>query len=428
MQRQVLRRAFSTSVRANASWQTSTTSNGVKVASLDASLPVASIAFACGSGARHETRENRGVHALASRLAFTGAYENEDAEAQISDFKIGRITEMKGVSIKSVSGREYGYDLLTGLRSEVDTMGELGGKSFALPTYQTWDVQDAAELLAHNNESIAYEQAVLEDAHRGLYKNSLGLNVLPEPYRLKNLNKEALADYLDKNRTTGASYVVGVGVEHSKLVEIAESHLSGLSTGAAPAKAAPAVANRNVLVDCSSPVTHVVFGFDAAGTSPAVVEVLRHALGSSSRVKRGKGASHLHSAVPDGLQFSVNAITSHYSDTSFLGVYVKAYNDDIQKVYDAVKGALQSAASGGLSGEAVARGKAGAKTAALNLTGEALVESGISQLVSGGAPKSPEELAAAYDGVSDSEVSAAAQKILSSGNVTARGDMYKLTV
>merc|ERR1711934_1078864 len=148
--------------------------------------------------------------------------------------------------------------------------------------------------------------------------------------------------------------------------------------------------------------------------------------GSGTRVKYGQGASLLHTAV-GGTTSTINAISSHYSDTSFLGVYVKAYNADIQKVFDAVNGALQGAASSGLSSEAVARGKAGAKAAALQLQGEALVQSGIDQLIAGGSPKSPEELAAAIDAVSDADVSVAAKKILANGNVAARGDMTALT-
>lgn len=425
-------RQLSTSI-ANKAWKTSTLSNGLKVASYENAALTATIAFAVGSGSRHEGPLNKGLNALTSALAFNNSFETAEAENIYSDFKICRMAEMHGITLSSVSGREFSYEILSGMKEQVKTMGELGGKSFALPAYEPWAVRSEAGRLQDMISEIPMEAAVIDDVHRGLYKNGLGSSVFVQTYNLQGFDEtSALADYLDNIRTSKNSMLIGVGTTHEELVDIANTHLNALPSAAAPETAKPNVIGRNITVDCSSNITHACIGYDCTGVDPLVVSVIRNALGGSPRVKWGSSTFLLHNdLVSTGKPGSVNTIVQNYTDTSFLGVYIKSYADDSSALFSKINSTLDHLKANGFSKEYMNKGKNITKVDILNMNNVGMIECAMRQLASSGGQtiKDPVQLAKDVDALSNDDISNALKKILSSKRTVAvRGDMNKFDI
>lgn len=92
--------------------QTTTLSNGLRVASQDLGGPVTSVALFVGAGSRHETPYTAGVSYLLERLAFKGSAER-------SKFRMVRDMERTGAIFNTAAARETIAYAAEGLRAKV---------------------------------------------------------------------------------------------------------------------------------------------------------------------------------------------------------------------------------------------------------------------------------------------------------------------
>uniref|UniRef100_A0A8C6BCB1 Ubiquinol-cytochrome c reductase core protein 2 n=1 Tax=Monodon monoceros TaxID=40151 RepID=A0A8C6BCB1_MONMO len=370
--------------------------NGLVIASLENYAPASRIGLFIKAGSRYEDSNNLGTShllRLASSLTTKGA----------SSFKITRGIEAVGGELS---------DILMEFLLNVTTA----------PEFHRWEVA-ALQSQLRIDKAVAFQNPqahVIENLHAAAYRNALANSLYCPDYRIGKVTPDELHDYVQNHFTSARMALIGLGVSHPVLKQVAEQFLNmrgGLGLSGAKTK----YRGGEIREQNGDSLVHAALVAEsaAAGSAEAnAFSVLQHVLGAGPHVKRGSNAtSSLYQAVAKGIHqpFDVSAFNASYSDSGLFGIYTisqaAAAGDVIKAAYNQVK----TVAQGNLSNTDVQVAKNKLKAGYLMSveSSEGFLDEVGSQALVAGSYVPPSTVLQQIDSVADADVINAAKKFVS---------------
>nr|KAF6294945.1 ubiquinol-cytochrome c reductase core protein 2 [Pipistrellus kuhlii] len=339
-----------------------------------------------------------------------------------SSFKITRGIEAVGGKLSVTSTRENMAYTAECLRDDIEILMEFLLNVTTAPEFRRWEVAALqAQLRVDKAVALQNPQArIIENLHAAAYRNALANSLYCPDYRIGKVTPEELHQYVQNHFTSARMALVGLGVSHAVLKQVAERFLNmrgGLGLSGAKAR----YRGGEIREQNGDSLVHAALVAESAATGSAeanAFSVLQHVLGAGPHVKRGSNATNsLYQAVAKGMNqpFDVSAFNASYSDSGLFGIYTisqaAAAGDVIKAAYNQVKAISQ----GNLSSTDVQAAKNKLKAGYLmsvESSGGFLDEIGSQALVAGSYVAPPAVLQQ-IDSVADSDVISAAKKFVS---------------
>nr|KAF6294944.1 ubiquinol-cytochrome c reductase core protein 2 [Pipistrellus kuhlii] len=319
--------------------------NGLVIASLENYAPASRIGLFIKAGSRYEDSNNLGTShllRLASSLTTKGA----------SSFKITRGIEAVGGKLSVTSTRENMAYTAECLRDDIEILMEFLLNVTTAPEFRRWEVAALqAQLRVDKAVALQNPQArIIENLHAAAYRNALANSLYCPDYRIGKVTPEELHQYVQNHFTSARMALVGLGVSHAVLKQVAERFLNmrgGLGLSGAKAR----YRGGEIREQNGDSLVHAALVAESAATGSAeanAFSVLQHVLGAGPHVKRGSNATNsLYQAVAKGMNqpFDVSAFNASYSDSGLFGIYTisqaAAAGDVIKAAYNQVKAISQ---------------------------------------------------------------------------------------
>ncbi|GAB5583002.1 cytochrome b-c1 complex subunit 2 [Prionailurus iriomotensis] len=380
--------------------------NGLVIASLENYAPASRIGLFIKAGSRYEDSNNLGTShllRLASSLTTKGA----------SSFKITRGIEAVGGKLSVTSTRENMAYTVECLRDDV------------APEFRRWEVADLQSQL-RIDKAVAFQNPqarVIENLHAAAYRNALANSLYCPDYRIGKVTPDELHNYVQNHFTSARMALIGLGVSHPVLKQVAEQFLNmrgGLGLPSTKAR----YRGGEIREQNGDSLVHAALVAESAtiGSAEAnAFSVLQYVLGAGPHVKRGSNAtSSLYQAVAKGVHqpFDVSAFNASYSDSGLFGIYTisqAAAAGDKTQVIKAAYNQVKMIAQGNLSNTDVLAAKNKLKAGYLmsvESSEEFLDEVGSQALVAGSYTP-PATVLQQIDSVADTDVVNAAKKFVS---------------
>ncbi|XP_012500396.1 PREDICTED: cytochrome b-c1 complex subunit 2, mitochondrial [Propithecus coquereli] len=372
--------------------------NGLVIASLENYAPVSRIGLFIKAGSRYEDSNNLGTShllRLASSLTTKGA----------SSFKITRGIEAVGGKLRFV--KELFVSVETGVSHPV--------------------LKQVAERflnmrggLGLSGAKTRYRGDVIENLHAAAYRNALANSLYCPDYRIGKVTPEELHYYVQNHFTSARMALVGLGVSHPVLKQVAERFLN-MRGGLGLSGAKTRYRGGEIREQSGDSLVHAALVAESAAigsTEANAFSVLQHVLGAGPHVKRGSNAtSLLYQAVAKGIHqpFDVSAFNASYSDSGLFGIYTisqaTAAGDVIKTAYNQVK----TIAQGNLSNTDVQAAKNKLKAGYLMSveSSEGFLDEVGSQALVAGSYVPPSTVLQQIDSVANADVINAAKKFVS---------------
>ncbi|KAA8523200.1 hypothetical protein F0562_009623 [Nyssa sinensis] len=397
--------------------------NGVKIASETSVNPAASIGLYVDCGSIYETPVSFGTTHLLERMAFKSTTNR-------SHLRIVREVEAIGGNVTASASREqmgYTYDAL---KTYVPEMVELLIDCVRNPAFLDWEVNEQLQKVkAEIGEASNNPQALLLEAlHSAGYSGALANPLLAPESAINRLNSTILEEFVAENYTAPQMVLAASGVEHEKLLKIAEPLLFDLPSVPRTEQPKSVYVGGDYRCQADSGVTHFALAFEAPGgwlkekeaMTLTVLQMLMGGGGSFSAGGPGKGMySRLYLRVlneyPQIQSFS--AFNSIYNNTGIFGIQATTSSDFVSKAIDiAVKELIAAATPGEVDQVQLDRAKQSTKSAILmNLESRMVASEDIGrQILTYGERKPVDHFLKAVDEVTLKDVTSISQKLISS--------------
>uniref|UniRef100_A0A8C0XJ50 Cytochrome b-c1 complex subunit 2, mitochondrial n=2 Tax=Castor canadensis TaxID=51338 RepID=A0A8C0XJ50_CASCN len=339
-----------------------------------------------------------------------------------SSFKITRGIEAVGGKLSVTATRESMAYTVECLRGDTEILMEFLLNVTTAPEFRRWEVA-ALQSQLRIDKAVAFQNPqahVIENLHAAAYRSALANSLYCPDYRIGKVTSDELHHFVQNHFTSARMALVGLGVSHPVLKQIAEQFLNmrgGLGLPGAKAK----YRGGEIREQNGDSLVHaaVVAESAAVGSAEAnAFSVLQHVLGAGPHVKRGSNAtSLLHQAIAKGNHqpFDVSAFNAIYSDSGLFGIYTisqaAAAGDVIKAAYNQVK----TVAQGNLSSVDVQAAKNKLKAGYLMSieSSEGFLDEVGSQALVGTSYVPPSTVLQQIDLVTDADVINAAQKFVS---------------
>ncbi|XP_004447430.1 cytochrome b-c1 complex subunit 2, mitochondrial [Dasypus novemcinctus] len=389
--------------------------NGLVIASLENYAPVSRIGLFIKAGSRYEDSNNLGTShllRLASGLTTKGA----------SSFKITRGIEAVGGTLSVTATRENMAYTVECLRDDIEILMEFLLNVTTAPEFRRWEVS-ALQPQLKIDKAVAFQNpqaCVIENLHAAAYQNALANSLYCPDYRIGKVTSEELHYYIQNNFTSARMALIGLGVSHPVLKQVAEQFLN-MRGGLGLAGAKTRYRGGEIREQNGDSLVHAALVAEGAATGSAeanAFSVLQHVLGAGPHVKRGSNStSSLYQAIAKGIHqpFDVSAFNASYSDSGLFGIYTvsqaAAAGDVIKAAYNQVK----TIAQGNLSNTDVQVAKNKLKTGYLMSveSSEGFLDEVGSQALVAGSYVPPTTVLQQIDSVAAADVINAAKKFVS---------------
>nr|XP_051714392.1 cytochrome b-c1 complex subunit 2, mitochondrial-like [Oryctolagus cuniculus] len=389
--------------------------NGLVIASLENYAPASRIGLFIKARSRYEDSNNLGTShllRLASSLTTNGA----------SSFKITRGIEAVGGTLSVTATREKMAHTVECLWDNVDILMEFLLNVTTSPEFRRWEVT-ALQSQLRIDKAVAFQNPqthVIENLHAAAYQNALANSLYCPDYRIGKVTPEELDYYVQNHFTSARMALIGLGVSHSVLKQVAEQFLNmrgGLGLAGVKAR----YRGGEIREQTGDSLVHaaVVAESAAMGSAEAnAFSVLQHFPGAGPHVKRGSNAtSLLYQAVAKGTHqpFDVSAFNASYTDSGLFRIYTTsqaaAAGDVIKAAYNQVK----TVAQGNLSSADVQAAKNKLKAGYLMSveSSEGFLDEVGSQALITGSCVPPSTVLQQMDSVADADIVNAAKKFVS---------------
>lgn len=378
--------------------------NKVVVATADSSLPVTRVSVVFRAGSRNECYESLGAnHIIRIATGLSTKYR--------SGFSITRNLQQIGGSLTASSDRE----LLTYTIETTADHQELGLKllqDIVQPAFKPWELADVTPRIRTQIAAVPPQIRAVELLHKAAFRTGLGNSLYIAKHKVGKISSETLLHFVAKNCTAGRCAVVGVGIDQNVLSGFAQSlELASGGGNDAPSK----YQGGEIRKEKGGDRAVVAVAGEAVFANPQealAYAVLERALAPQASVKYGNANGSLAKAVAaasGSTPACVSALNATYSDGGLFGFVVSAEAGVAGKAVEAAAKVLKS---GSVSGEDVARGKAQLKSDVLEAYGTdaGLIATLANQAALQQSVQSADNMLAAIDSLSQSDIQAAARK------------------
>uniref|UniRef100_A0A8C9DQF7 Ubiquinol-cytochrome c reductase core protein 2 n=1 Tax=Prolemur simus TaxID=1328070 RepID=A0A8C9DQF7_PROSS len=379
--------------------------NGLVIASLENYAPISRIGLFIKAGSRYEDSNNLGTShllRLASSLVSTLYYLS--------------LCRILNVGFKSLTCDSFPYVFYS------EILMEFLLNVTTAPEFRRWEVA-ALHSQLKVDKAVAFQNPqahVIENLHAAAYRNALANSLYCPDYRIGKVTPEELHYFIQNHFTSARMALVGLGVSHPILKQVAEQFLNmrgGLGLAGAKAR----YRGGEIREQSGDSLVHAALVAESAAigsTEANAFSVLQHVLGAGPHVKRGGNAtSLLYQAVAKGIHqpFDVSAFNASYSDSGLFGIYTisqaAAAGDVIKAAYNQVK----TIAQGNLSNTDVQAAKNKLKAGYLMSveSSEGFLDEVGSQALVAGSYVPPSTVLQQIDSVANADVINAAKKFVS---------------
>ncbi|KAF2895598.1 hypothetical protein ILUMI_10575 [Ignelater luminosus] len=433
-------------------------SNGIKVASENRFGEFCTVGVIIDSGSRYEVAYPSGISHFLEKLAFnsTVKYPNKDEMMSILE-KHGGICDSQG-------SRDTFIYAASAYSSGLEDVVRLLGEVVLRPQITAEEVDAARQAINFELEMLNMrpEQEILlmDMVHAAAYRdNTLGLPKLCPRDTLHKVNRNILFTYLNRHHTPKRMVLAGVGVEHKRLVDIAQKYFVEKKP-IWETDTELVTSNQNVAVDgsvaqytgglvqeeCDIPqfasaglpvLSHVMLALEGCSHQDddfipmCVLNMMMGGGGSFSAGGPGKGMyTRLYTNVLNRYHWMYNATAYNhaYSDSGLFCIHASAPPTHVREMVEVIVREMVSMA-GTISGQELRRAKTQLQSMLLmNLESRPVVFEDIGrQVLATGHRKRPEYFISEIEKVTKDDIVAVARRLLSSQpSVAARGDLRKL--
>ncbi|XP_055844314.1 cytochrome b-c1 complex subunit 2, mitochondrial [Episyrphus balteatus] len=382
--------------------------NKVVVATAESSLPVTRVSVVFRAGSRNENYDSLGAnHIIRIAAGLTTKYR--------TGFSITRNLQQIGGSLTASSDRE----LLTYTIETTSDKQEVGLKllqDIIAPAFKPWEISDVAPRIRTQVAAVPPQIRAVELLHRAAFRTGLGNSLYIPKHKIGKISSETLLHFVASNCTAGRCAVVGVGIDQNTLSGFAQS----LELESGGGKDSPSkYCGGEIRKEKGGDRAVVAVAGEAVFANPQealAYAVLERALAPQPAVKWGntngalaKAASSAAGSTP----VCISALNATYSDGGLFGFVVSA---DAGVAGKAVEAAARVLKAGTVSGDDVNRGKALLKADILEAYGTdaGLIATLGNQAALQQAVQSADNMLAAVDSLSQSDIQSAARKAGSS--------------
>ncbi|KAK3777520.1 hypothetical protein RRG08_044810 [Elysia crispata] len=422
-------RMFSAAAQAEARVSTSTDgepkcyikrlNNGMLVGTIETPAPVTRLAVVANAGSRFESSENLGV---AHFLRQSARLRTEN----LSQLGIARSSLQLGSDVTCMGTRENIFYKSNVTRNCVGTMVEILQELTTKQVFKPWEVSD----LQTSPDALPLDLAVfktqpfvhcVELLHCAAFRDTLGRSLYAPDHMVGKYNPAQLGQYVKTFFSTGRLALVGVGICHEELEELASNFEPYGSAGVPAEKAVYHSGELRHNTGGDLAYIGVAFGGPSQADKDLLpAEVLKHILGVGPHIKYslGTATSQLAKAVSQSTDhpFAVSCLTANYSDGGLFGFTAVAPVSQVEKVVRSAGNQFKTTLNKGVSDADVSRAKTQLKAemcmqfenpdVLLNWLGEQTLHS--DQILT------PDEIYKLVDNVTTTDVNAVAKKIASS--------------
>ncbi|ERE78480.1 cytochrome b-c1 complex subunit 2 [Cricetulus griseus] len=399
--------------------------NGLVIASLENYAPLSRIGLFVKAGSRYEDSNNLGTShllRLASSLFIRSCGLSPFLDMAIDVIFIGYLYKKTFLHLNVAATRENMAYTIEGMRNDIEILMEFLLNVTTAPEFRRWEVA-ALQSQLKIDKAVAFQNSqtrVIENLHDAAYKNTLANPLYCPDYRVGKVTSEQLHYFIQNHFTSARMALVGLGVSHSVLKQVAEQFLN-MRGGLGSAGAKATYRGGEIREQNGDNLVHAAIVAESAAigdTGANAFSVLQHLLGAGPHIKRGNNTTSLLSqsvAKGSNQPFDVSAFNASYSDSGLFGIYTisqaEAAGDVIKAAYNQVKAVAQ----GNLSSADVQAAKNKLKAGYLMSveTSEGFLSEIGSQALLAGSYMSPPTFLQQIDSVADADVIKAAKKFVS---------------
>jgi len=328
----------------NTKTQITTLPNGLKVATSERHGSMCSIGAVVSTGCRHEAAYQSGVSHFLEKLAFqsTGKYKSSD--------DIVEALQPYGGMAESLHFRDVAVYTISCFKNGVPMATEILSETLFKAQFLNDEVEGARESIDYEVQTLGMvadqEPIVADVVHAAGYNNNtVGLPKICSSGDVAKIQRQDLLDYYKSHFIPSRMVLVGVGIDHSLLVQEAMRCFPDLSDQAKPdISLAQYTGGSKYVHDTSAPpvigpqelptLTNLAIGFESCGhqgddyVKYAVFNTLMGGGGSFSAGGPGKGMySRLYLQVLNRYHWMYSAIAMNhvYDDTGMFTIMGSAH-------------------------------------------------------------------------------------------------------
>lgn len=306
--------------------------NGLKIVSEPTASEQVTIGVAINAGSRYENEKNNGVAHFLEHILFkgTGKRTRTQLESEV---------EQMGAQLNAYTTRESTLFYITAFKKDTEQAVDIISDMVLNSKLSAAAVEEERGVILREAEDVEskLQEVVFERLHQTAYRGtSMARPILGSEENIKSISKADIENYVKSHYVAPRmSLIAAGGVDHAKLVTLAEKHFSQVpaqaSNGIPAVKPATAFTGSDIRVnEDDMPFAHLAYAFETGGWHDAdnyPLMVLQMILDSWNY----GNTSGIHSSSPliphiaaGRLAESVSPFNTIYSDTGLFGVYAVA--------------------------------------------------------------------------------------------------------
>ncbi|KEP63959.1 UNVERIFIED_CONTAM: peptidase M16 family potein, putative [Hammondia hammondi] len=318
---------------------TTTLPNGIRVATQR--LPfhqTATVGVWIDSGSRYDTKETNGAAHFLEHMTFKGTKRR-------SRIQLEQEIENMGAHLNAYTSREQTVYYAKAFKKDIPQCVDILSDILLNSTIDEEAVQMEKHVILREMEEVERqtEEVIFDRLHTTAFRDSpLGYTILGPEENIRNMTREHILEYINRNYTSDRMVVAAAGdVDHKELTALVEKHFAGLPQPKRSKIILPTekpffcgseLLHRN---DDMGPTAHVAVGFEGVPwKSPdAVTFMLMQAIVGSYRkhdegivpgkVSANTTVRNVCNKMTVGCADMFSAFNTCYSDTGLFGFYAQ---------------------------------------------------------------------------------------------------------
>ena len=283
-------------------------------------------------GSRFENADNNGISHFIEHMAFKGTKTR-------NSFEIAKSLESVGGNLNAFTGKEltcyFAHILNKDLPLAIEILSDITGN----PLFDISDITNEKNVIIEEINSIedVPEELVYEYFHKHLFvKHPLGFPVLGETNNIKNLTRDSLIDFWEKNYDPHRVVISASGeVEHNNLSELVQRYfIFPKGEDVRNLKGMKKARGGRTLIKKDISQTHICIG--SIGTSYRKRE--KYPLMLITTLLGGGMSSRLFQIIREkyALAYSIYTFTEFLSDSGVFGVYAGTEKENVERTIELI--------------------------------------------------------------------------------------------
>ncbi|CAB3406029.1 unnamed protein product [Caenorhabditis bovis] len=335
--------------------------SGFRVATENTGGSTATIGVWIDAGSRYENKKNNGTAHFLEHMAFKGTPTRTRSSLELE-------VENLGSHLNAYTSREQTVYYAKCFSENLDNSVNILSDILLNSNLNKKDIEAERGVILREMQEVEQNlmEVVFDLLHMGAFEgNPLCMTILGPEENINTINRNDLKNYIETHYRSGRMVLAAAGgVNHDKVVRLAEKYFGDLQRGDASAEFIPAVYTP---CQINNKVNNMGYCYGALVTEGVswthednlALMVSNTLLGEYDR-SRGFGVNSpsrlaLRLGNTSGIQ-SFQAFNTCYKDTGLVGIYFVSEKDDVGKLVDAVTDEWKWLASE-VDSETVERGK-----------------------------------------------------------------------